>query len=58
MMKRIFSALPFLSVFIIFCTHSCERSMMNPIAIINDEVITINTYIVKYKEFLYKTEKT
>jgi len=55
MMKRIFSALPFLSVFIIFCTHSCERSMMNPIAIINDEVITINTYIVKYKEFLHKT---
>ncbi|MEC8839484.1 MAG: peptidylprolyl isomerase [Candidatus Neomarinimicrobiota bacterium] len=55
MMKHIFSPLPFLPVFIILCMHSCERSMMNPIAIINDEVITINTYIIKYKEFLHKT---
>ena len=54
-MKRIFPSLPFLSVFIVLCMHSCERSMMHPIAEINDEVITLNTYIVKYKEFLDKT---
>ena len=55
MMKRIFPAFPFLSVFIIIYMHSCDQSMMHPIANINDEVITLNSYINKYKEFLNKT---
>jgi len=54
-MKRVFTALPFLSVFIVICLHSCEQSMMQPIVEINNEVITLNTYISKYKDFLQQT---
>ncbi len=54
-MKRLFTVLPFLSVFIVICMHSCEQSMMQPIVEINNEVITLNTYISKYKDFLQQT---
>ena len=54
-MKRFFPVLPFLSVFIVICMHSCEQSMMQPIVEINNEVITLNTYISKYKDFLQRT---
>ena len=60
MIKRIFFPLlliqnSFLSVFIIIYMYSCDQSTMRPIAEINDEVITINSYIIKYKDFLEKT---
>ena len=54
-MKRVFTTLPFLPVFIVICLHSCEQSMMKPIVEINNEVITLNTYISKYKDFLQQT---
>ena len=54
-MKRVFPALPFLSFIIVLCMHSCEQSTMHPVAEINNEVITLNAYITKYKDFLYKT---
>ena len=37
--------------------HSCDQSMMHPIAEINDEVITLNSYINKYKEYMNKIYK-
>ena len=54
-MKRVFPALPFLSFIIVLCMHSCEQSIMHPVAEINNEVITLNAYINKYKDFLHKT---
>ena len=54
-MNRILPVLSLLSVFIVLCMYSCERSAIDPIAEINDEVITLNTYIIKYKDFLQKT---
>ena len=54
-MNRILPIKSLLSVFIVLCMYSCERSAIDPIAEINDEVITLNTYIIKYKDFLQKT---
>ena len=55
-MNRILPILPLLTAFIILFMFSCERSAIDPIVEINDEVITLNTYISKYKEFLNQTK--
>ena len=55
-MNRILPILPLLTAFIVLCMCSCERTAIDPIVEINDEVITLNTYISKYKEFLNQTK--
>ena len=41
--------------FILLLFHSCDQLTQSPIAEINNEVISLNSYISKYKDFLQQT---
>ena len=60
MRKRIRPLIPITQRFTLLCFilllfHSCDQSTQIPIAEINNEVISLNSYINKYKDFLQQT---